>query len=328
MRAHMSVMGKIIECGFVLPLCALLLSAFVGCNAQQSNQGYVFLVLPRTLNNDFHVSLVAGAKAAAIKKKVLLEIHASDSEDDYKFQEHYLREAVKNNNVDGVVITPGHSTNLIPALRELDDQSIPFVIVDTPLELSGESAFTHYCGFVGTDNRRGGGLAAEYVEKSVKNGNVLLVRGVTSHRTSQDRESGFLEKIKQYPQIHIVNIVEGQWNYEKAKEAMRKLSRKELASIAAVFAFNDLMALGVAEVFRQHGLRPLIVGYDGILEAQSSIIDGSIDATVTQAPNVMGQRAVAILQQCIARGTYGAQTELTPVTLLVAARTLTAVSDL
>lgn len=308
-------------------LWCLFLSAFISCK-QETARPDTYLVLPRTLSNDFHASLMAGTKAAAIKQKIILEIHASDSEDDYSFQEHYLNEAVRNGNVDGVIITPGHSTNLIPVLRELDIHSIPFVIVDTPLELSNERPFMYYCGFVGTDNLRGGGFAAEYIGKTIQTGNVLLMRGVTSHRTSQDRESGFLDKIKRYPEIHIANVVEGQWNTEKAMMAMNSLSPKELRSIKAVFAYNDLMALGVADFFQKHGLRPLIVGYDGILEAQSAIIGGKIDATVTQAPNIMGQHAVTMLQQCIEKHAYNAQSVSTPVTLLMGTRTLTAVSDL
>lgn len=299
---------------------------FMGCQQQPTSSQYTFLVLPRTLGNEFHSSLVAGIKGAAIEERVKLQVHASATEDDYAFQEGYLREVILGKNVDGVVVTPGHSSRLIPALRQLDRHGIPFIVVDTPLELSNEPLFDHYCGFVGTDNRRGGNLAAEYIGEKIHEGNVLLMRGVVSHRTSKDREIGFLTTIKRYPKIRIAHILEGQWNGSDAQAALRTLSRDELEAIDAVFAYNDLMALGVAEFLQQHHLRPLIVGYDGLLKAQSAIIAEEIDATVTQAPGVMGRRAVAMLRKCIDEQSYSGETELTHVTLLMATRTLTAVS--
>lgn len=298
-----------------------------GCQRQSTLPQYTFLVLPRTQGNAFHSSLVSGAKAAAMKENIDLRIYAASSEDDYEFQARYLQDAIERKDVDGVVITPAHSSKLIPLLRQLDLQSIPFVVVDTPLELSNERPFSYYCGFVGTDNRRGGKLAAGYVGETVRTGEVLLMRGVVSHRTSQDREMGFLEGIKRYPKMHISHIVEGHWNTSDAKKALSSFSRSELAKIDAVFAYNDLMALGVAEEFRRYNLRPTIVGYDGLLKAQSAIIDGSIDATVTQAPETMGRRAVTKLRDCIVRRVYEEETELTHVTLLKATRTLTAVSN-
>lgn len=309
----------------ILVICIFCI--LCNCQRQPTSPQYTFLVLPRTLSNDFHSSLVAGTRAAAIEEHVALQIYASVSEDDYDFQERYLYQTVTQKNVDGVVITPGHSTKLIPILRQLDNNGIPFIIVDTPLELSNEPPFEHYCGFVGTDNQRGGGLAAEYIGETMPAGNVLLMRGVVSHLTSQDRETGFLATIKRYPKIRIAHIVEGRWNEFDAKDALSTFSPAELATIDAVFAYNDLMALAVAEVFQQYRLRPLIVGYDGILKAQSAIIDGLIDATVTQAPDAMGRRAIAKLRQCIEQKSYHGETELTHVSLLMATRTLTAVSS-
>lgn len=299
----------------------------VGCHKQQLSQQYSFLVLPRTQGNAFHSSLVAGAKAEAKEQRISLQVNASAREDDYDFQEQELLKLLHQRSFDGVIITPGHSTKLIPTLRRLDQQRVPFIVVDTPLELSGEKAFAHYCGFIGTDNRRGGNLAAEYVGEKIRKGNVLLVRGVMTHRTSQDRELGFLEVIKRYPDVRIVHVVEGEWNSEDAKKALHPFARRELSKIDAVFAYNDLMALGAAEVMRRSNLHPLIVGYDGILEVQSAIIAGQIDATVTQAPETMGKRAVVKLRQCIEEQSFPASTELTHVTLLMATRTLTAVSS-
>lgn len=306
---------------------AIISCTLTGCQNSSSKTRYTFLVLPRTLANDFHFSLVEGVRTAALEQQVDLQIHPSVTEDDYVFQAQYLKELVGEGKADGVIITPAHSTKLVPLLRQLDRRGIPFIVVDTPLELPGEVVFKNYCGFIGTDNQRGGSLAADYVGRTLRKGKILLMRGVHTHRTSQDREIGFLKAIKSYPDIHIQHIVDGYWNSLDARKAVAALSGGELSGLDGVFAYNDLMALGAAEIFQRRGQRPLIVGYDGIVEVQSAIIAGNLDATVTQAPAMMGKRAVEKLKECIQRHTYPGDIELTPVTLLMATRTLTSVTS-
>lgn len=161
----------------------------------------------------------------------------------------------------------------------------------------------------------------------MRQGKVLLIRGIMSQLTSQDRELGFLTAIRKYPAIHIEQIIEGQWSTQNTIEALQQLSRVQLGQFQAVFAYNDLMALGAATSFQKYALRPLIVGYDGILEAQSAILAGDIDATVTQDPGEMGRRAVLRLRQCIEQQVFHGDTDLTHASLLLAVRTLTAVSS-
>ena len=68
--------------------------------------------------------------------------------------------------------------------------------------------------------------------------------------------------------------------------------------LSGFFAVNDEMALGVADAVRAGKSGAVtIIGVDGIPEALDAVRAGSISATVSQYPYVMGQMAV---EACVA----------------------------
>jgi ribose transport system substrate-binding protein len=68
--------------------------------------------------------------------------------------------------------------------------------------------------------------------------------------------------------------------------------------LAGFFAANDIMALGLVAAARTEGRqRVAIVGVDGILDALRAVADGTMSATVSQYPYVIGHMG---LQACVA----------------------------
>jgi ABC-type sugar transport system substrate-binding protein len=104
---------------------------------------------------------------------------------------------------------------------------------------------------------------------------------------------------------------------------MKSMSKK----VVAIFAYNDLMALGAADFYEGKKDRPIIVGFDGLAEAQSAILSGSIDATIVQTPDLMGETAVKLLSRCVKENKYPQEMHLTHVSLLKATRILTSISN-
>lgn len=309
-------------------LCFALL-AFMGCRqSNASSPKYNIVIIPRSLNKTFHPTLVKGAIEEARTRNVELQVFAPPSARDYQYQKEAIREISSRNDLHGVLLTPNHSGALFDELKQLDDKKIPFVIVDSPMDFAGrESEFNYYCGYVGTDNRYGGKIAAEYIAKELAGGELLLIRGVETHQSSIDREAGFLNTMNKYPHFSVSGVISGRWDRDPTIKALEKLPESQLIDIDAVFACNDSMALGAATYFSRYAKRPLIVGYDGLLNAQRAIVNGSMDATVVQTPYAMGQTAVMRLVECIDDDAYSQNSTLTKVALIKAARTLTSEFD-
>lgn len=301
----------------------LILSA-----CQKSSQPALdVLFLAKTEKNPYHISLIQGVKLEAEKEKINLEVLAPSTEENFSFQEDILRKIAIAKNYDAVLLSPNHSEALLDELLALSESGIRFLVVDTPLNYSDpfRQQLEGDCGFVGTDNIQGGTLAAQFITRKIRGGNVVAIRGIISHRTSMDREKGFVNELKKYPDFKIIQFIDGMWDPKHALSRFTAFVQKHHPRIDAIFAYNDLMAVAVAQYFKG-GKRPLIVGFDGTKEAQKKILKGTMDASVVQTPNLMGRIAVQKIRECILQK-HSHKNSLTPVTLITADVTLKTISS-
>lgn len=279
------------------------------------------LYVTKTTQNEYHRVVVRGAMGQAKRAGIQLHSQAPLLESDYQSQERFILQAIESNTATGVILAPNHSAYLISSLDRLEAAGINFVVVDTPISIPDGKVYNRYCGFVGTNNVLGGRLAARYIGKKVVTGSVLVVRGVQSHRTSMDREKGFIDELKNHTGLQIAGIINGEWHPDVAVSELKRFLRGHPQRIHAIFSYNDPMMLAISKMYADNPARPLLVGFNGDLEVQRAILAGSIDATVAQAPELMGRLAVDALIHC----RPGAVT-LTPVSLILSRPALTTLS--
>jgi ribose transport system substrate-binding protein len=69
--------------------------------------------------------------------------------------------------------------------------------------------------------------------------------------------------------------------------------------IDGIFAHNDNMILGALDAIETADakLNPVLVGFDGILEAREALKRGALTATIVQQPEKMGSLAVESMVQ-------------------------------
>jgi ribose transport system substrate-binding protein len=152
--------------------------------------------------------------------------------------------------------------------------------------------------FVGTNDFAAGRLAAAKMVSLLPRGaTVALVGGVAESVNSRLRLKGFRRGVLG-TRVKVVAEVNAAYRRETAELAAVRLLH-EHPRLSGFFAANDLMALGAADAARATGRASAlqIVGVDGIPEALDAIRSGTISATVSQYPYVMGQMAV---EACIA----------------------------
>jgi ribose transport system substrate-binding protein len=79
--------------------------------------------------------------------------------------------------------------------------------------------------------------------------------------------------------------------------------------IQAVFATNDLMALGAVEAIAAAGKtgKILVVGFDAQDDARTAIREGKMDATIAQNPRAMGRLAVVAAHRLLRGETLPAE---------------------
>ena len=124
-------------------------------------------------------------------------------------------------------------------------------------------------------------------------GRVAVVEGIPGHETGDSRLRGFREVIGEHPGISIVASQTANWERDQAFNVTQNMLQSH-ADLQAIFAANDMMALGAVEAIAAAGRTGdlIVVGFDALDEARQAIRDGRMDATIAQHPREMGRLAV------------------------------------
>ena len=171
------------------------------------------------------------------------------------------------------------------AVAELAERGVPTVTVISDLSNSQRAAY------VGLDNRAAGRTAAYLIARFMgplaraQQAKVAMIAGSLSYRAHEEREAGFLHLFEeQYPDVQVVGLREGQDDAEKNYRVARALFEQhgDLAGIYNIGGWPEGIARAIHEaklarppVFIGHGLTP---------DTRALLIDGTMDAVITQNP--------------------------------------------
>lgn len=304
----------------------LFLGLNLGCKTKTEvkNTQVKFAYIAKQREQSFHEGIVNGIKKEMAKKHLVVDVFAAKHQKDIQSQKDFLNQIVQEKKYQGVMICPNDSQALTDDIAKLDEAGIPYLFIDTPLvESEKTKAFHKNCGYVGTDNFLVGEKAVEFISETITSGNVLMVRGNHQHRSSIDREEGFLRKLKKYPSLNIIGYLQGHWRTDVAYEDFKKFMQTNTQKIHAVFAYNDHMALGISQYYEENHLeRPIIIGVDGTVVGQKGLLEKKIDAIIVQATELMGIEGLKRIQECSKEHIVQDKRILTPVTMLTAATNL------
>jgi ABC-type sugar transport system substrate-binding protein len=284
-------MGKVWPIASAAVSAMLLTGSVVGARPAPVRIG----VAMKELDNPFFVAMYEGVRAEAGRRAARLSVRAAKSEADLKGQAAGLRALVASKKA-CYVVNPISGTNLIAPLRGVKR---PIVNIDSPVDPpAAKRAGVHIRTFVGTDDFAAGGVAAaEMVSLLQQGGTVALFNGTAGSVNSRRRLGGFMRGIRG-SRVRVVARLNADYRRTTAEIAAERVLQRH-PRLSGFFAANDLMALGIADATRAAGksTNVEIIGVDGIAEALDAVRSGSISATVSQYPYVMGKMAV---EACVA----------------------------
>jgi ABC-type sugar transport system substrate-binding protein len=129
-------------------------------------------------------------------------------------------------------------------------------------------------------------------------GNIVRVTGVPGNTADIIRTAGADAVLKEYPNIHLVGELPGNWNSEDSQKAMETLLAKH-SDIRGVIPQNDDQSTGVVAALKAAGLKPgkdvLLIGADGTELAAQRIKSGEQLATTANVPGYAGYLLVTRL---------------------------------
>lgn len=253
-----------------------------------------FAVIPKGTSHIFWQSIHAGAKKAASELGVEIIWRGPIREDDRDSQVSEV-EGFISRGVSGIVLAPLDESALAQPVANAQKAGIPVVIIDSGLK--GES----YVSFVATDNEKGGRLGGEQLVRVLGGkGNVVLLRLHEGSDSTNRREQGFLDVMKENAGIRVLSSnqyggadVEGA--YKKA-EAMLSSYKKPDGSLGVdgIFCPNESTAFAMLRVLQDNGWAGKVrfVGFDASPNLVKGLRDGHIDGLVLQDPVRMGYLGV------------------------------------
>lgn len=248
--------------------------------------------------NPFYNELVRGAEDEAARKNIAIVYGNADNNPARELR--YL-DLFEEQQVRGVLLIPGG--NSVRRLDQLRRDGTPVVLID---RFSGDGRFSS----VSVDNVAGGRMGAQHLISTGRT-HIAFVGGPLSIRLVAERLTGARSAVDEVADSVRFDIIttsaltadQGVWAGKQIL-AQRSWSRPD-----AVFAANDLLALGLLQAFTVGG-RSLVpseialLGFDDIPFAASAAVPLS---TLQQPSDILGQTAMRILLEEAAERTLVAR---------------------
>ena len=237
------------------------------------------------VGNPFFTDLARGAEDRAAQAG--LTVLLGNSDETAERESAYL-DLFEEQRVHGVLISPlGESGEQLSRLRR---RGTPTVVVDRQIE---DLSFSS----VSVDDVFGGHLAASHLIESGRT-RLAFVGGPPGIRQVSDRLEGARRAVAEHPGVTLevietcsLSVLEGR----AVGESLR--SRTADARPDAVFAANDLLALGVLQALSMLGevrvpQEIALIGYDDIAFASAAVVPLS---SIRQPSALIGSTAVELL---------------------------------
>jgi len=246
-------------------------------------------VIPKGTQNSYWVALKQGADAAAADdKSVEIIWQGPEPEDNPTAQVDVFKTQV-NNKVDGIVLAVIDKDSMVNPVKEAMGKGIKVVTVDSGLAKDKDSSVC----YISTDNVKGGADAADTLAKAIgEKGDVGMLYFQKGSASSDEREKGFEDEIKKYPNVHLVQSREAREATKAADETINMLTAHK--DIVGIFAANEPNGVGVANVLKQRKLvgNIQVVAFDTSDQEVQALKDGTILALIVQNPYQMGLQGV------------------------------------
>jgi ribose transport system substrate-binding protein len=253
------------------------------------------MVIPKGNDALFWKSVMVGTKLGTTAlSNVEIIWKAPAAEDDLDQQISIFDQAVSEN-LSGIILSPINQNELVKSVAKAMEKNIPVLIFDSPLK---GTAGKDFISFVGINNRKAGSLAGDHMASLLKgSGKVVLLRYVKGQANTSEREEGFIEALKKYDKIKLIekDLYAG-GSLNEAKKASKSILNK-LNEANGVFCPNEVSTMGMLFTLQESKLAGKIkfVGFDTPPVVVDALKKGEVDALIAQDPARMGFQSVKTL---------------------------------
>jgi len=273
----------------------------------------------KTLTNPFFIEMEKGARRAEKELDVALTVKTAAQETSIEQQIQLVNDLVAAK-VKAIVIAPGDSVSLIPALKKAADAGIKIINIDNRLDSEAlKQAGLADVPFVGVDNEAGAYSAAQFLAAKITTPTqAAILEGIRSADNARQRMEGARRALSENKHIKLVASETANWKIDEAYTVTKQLFTKH-PDVKLLFAANDMMAMGASKYLQEAGkVNVKVVGFDALSEVLTEIKAGHIAATVDQQAAAQGYQGVSLALRLI-KGEAVAPTTMIETRLITAA---------
>jgi ribose transport system substrate-binding protein len=262
--------------------------------ADAATQGKTIAFVPGVVGNAFYISMECGIRAEAEKYGFTVNMQGPQQFDP-TLQTPIVNGVVAANPA-GLLIATTNSKALFGPISAAVDAGTKVALVDTTLDDTSKVLTA-----IATDNAAGGAAAADALAKLIgEKGEVMVIAFQAGASTSDQRQKGFEEEIKKYPNITYVGFQIS--NNDPAKSAAEVTSTLAAhPDLAGIFATNDRSAEGAATGLRNANKVGVVkmVGFDAGPSQVKQLEDGLVQALIAQSPYQIGVEGIDAIAKAL-----------------------------
>lgn len=277
-------------------ICALVTAsivALVGCGgpeeagAPEEQARYTIAVVPKGLGHQFWATVKAGADAAGREFDAKILWNGPAQETEVVKQINIIQDMITRG-VDAIVMAACDENALVDTIQNAIDAGIPVITIDSGVQSDLPISF------IATDNIKGAQEAANALAELIGGeGEVGLMPFVPGAATSEMRENGFREGLKEYPDIELVSTI---YSYSDTARAVASVEDMMTANpgLDGLFAANEAGAIGAVQALEAADKAGEIklVAFDASPDQIKALERGTIQALIVQDPFRMGYEGV------------------------------------
>lgn len=244
-------------------------------------------MISKGYQHEFWKTVELGAKDAGKEEGVEVNFIGPEKESEIGKQVGMVENGI-NKKVDIIALAALDANALYPVTKKAADNKIPVVTFDSNVRGGLEKSF------IATDNEAAAGKAAEFMAKEIGyKGKVAIVAHNAGTSTAIEREKGFREVMKKYPDIKILNTQFSDGDKSKALSITQDIMLAN-PDLKGIFGTNEGAAVGAARAVEEKKAQDkvVLVGFDSSEDEVKYIKKGVMRGLVTQHPYMMGYKTI------------------------------------